>query len=134
MSKSGNFDVVYLSHVRPDATVRPLFTGRAGVRLRVGDRSERSLQVHTTAPDGHGWFRSLNKKARNNHTRGMRILGESGPVTVRRYEPGENISPVVERMIALKRQWLATTGRSNRLLDNDARILRALINELGRQK
>ena len=132
---STGFDVAYLSHVRPDAAVSSLFTGWSrSMRLKPGHRSARSLQVGSNGANGHGWFRSLNKKARNNHTRGMRILGETGLVSVRVSEAGEAADAVLERMIALKQEWLISTGQKNEILDNDAHVLRALIKELARQK
>jgi len=134
VAASGGFDVTYLSHVRPDAMLCNMLGGqRRGVRLKPGHRSARSLQVQCDKPDGHSWFRSLSKKARNNHTRGLRIIGETGPVTVRVSEPSDNVDAVVERMIELKQQWLADTNQDNQILGDDARILHALITELGRQ-
>jgi len=135
VAASGGFDIVYLSHVRPDAALRLSFSGeRQAVSLKPGHRLARSLQVCSDGPDGRSWFRGLSKKARNNHTRGLRIVGETGPVTVTVSEPGDGIAGIVERMIGLKQQWLAATGQANSILDNDARILRALIQELVRQR
>lgn len=129
------FDVAYLSHVRPDAAVGALFTGWSRqIRLKPGHRSARSLQVAGDGASGHGWFRALNKKARNNHTRGMRIVGETGPVTVRVSEAGCEADAVLERMIALKQEWLVSSGQKNEILNDDALVLRALIKELSRQK
>lgn len=131
---STGFDVAYLSHVRPDAVVGTLFAGWSrSIRLKPGHRSARSLQVASNDASGHSWFRALNKKARNNHTRGMRILGETGPVTVRVSEAGDGVHAVLERMIALKQEWLVSTGQKNEILSNDALVLRALIKELARQ-
>ena len=135
LSRAGGFDIAYLSHVRPDAAIRLLTGGDSGpaVALRAGPRGDKSLQVRAHGLDGHAWFRALTKKARNNHTRGKRIVGESGTVNVRIYQPHENIDDVLDRMIVLKREWLATTGQVNRLLDDDARTLRRLVAELSRQ-
>ncbi len=134
VADSGGFDITYLSHVRPDAMLCKMLDGRRqGVRLKPGHRAARSLQVQNDKPDGHSWFRGLSKKARNNHTRGMRIIGETGPVTVAVSQPGDAIEAVVERMIELKQQWLVSTGQSNQILSNDAVILRALVKELVRQ-
>ena len=107
---------------------------RQGVKLTPSHRSARSLQVCNDKPDGHLWFRGLSKKARNNHTRGLRIVGETGLVAVSVSEPGDAIDAVVERMIQLKQQWLIDTGQSNQILNNDAVILRALVKELVRQR
>lgn len=135
VAASGGFDVAYLSHVRPDAVLRELLGGQQqGVRLKPGHRSARSLQVQGYQMDGQSWFRGLSKKARNNHTRGMRIIGETGPVTVKVSEPGDAIDTIVERMIELKQQWLINTAQSNQILSNDAAALRALVKELVRQR
>ncbi|MDQ2804104.1 MAG: GNAT family N-acetyltransferase [Pseudomonadota bacterium] len=133
---SGGFDVAYLSHMRPDAALSGLLEGerRRTVRLRPGHRADRSLQVRSYGVGGHDWFRGLNKKARNNHTRGKRILGETGAVTVAVYEAEDAIDAVLERMIDLKREWLVSTGQSNRILTENAVILRALVEELRRQR
>jgi len=134
VAASGGFDATYLSHVRPDATLCKMLGGQQrGVRLKPGRRCARSLQVQSDKPDGHSWFRGLSKKARNNHARGLRIIGETGPVAVRASEPGDDIDAVVERMIELKQQWLVDTNQGNQILSDNARILRALIKELGRQ-
>ena len=131
---STGFDVAYLSHVRPDAAVSKLYAGwTRSMRLKPGQRSARSLQVSSNGVSGHNWFRSLNKKARNNHMRGMRILGETGPVSVRVNEGGSIADAAIERMIALKQEWLLNTGQKNELFDNNAQVLRILIREFARQ-
>ncbi len=132
---AGRFDVAYLSHVRPNAAVARLFAARPlGLELKPGHRSARSLQVQNQGGTGQSWFRSLNKKARNNHTRGMRIVGESGPVVMRVSELGVSTDAVLERMISLKQEWLISTKQSNAILNNDAVALRALVKELSRQQ
>lgn len=134
VSRSSGFDLAYLSHVRPDAAVRRLFEAGSGrVGFRQNRRSDKSLQVIRAGTTGTGWFRGLTKKNRNNHTRGKRILGEVGEVAVRQYGPADEWQPVLDRMIALKRQWLAQTGQENPLLSRDAATLRALADELARQ-
>ena len=134
VAASGGFDIAYLSHVRPDAALCKMLGGRHGIRLKRGYRSARTLQVESGKPDGHSWFRGLSKKARNNHTRGLRIVGESGPVTVNVSEPGEAIDAVVERMIELKQQWLVDTNQSNQILSDGAATMRALISEMVQQR
>lgn len=131
---TGGFDVAYLSHVRPNAVAGGLFSGRLkSMGLKPGHRSARSLQVESHGTNGHGWFRSLSKKARNNHTRGLRIVGEAGPVAIRTGEPGQFDDTVLDRMIELKQEWLVSTQQNNDILNNDALILRTLVKELARQ-
>ena len=132
---TGGFDIAYLSHVRPNAAAGGLFSGRLpSMALKPGHRSARSLQVESNGANGHDWFRSLNKKARNNHTRGLRIVGEAGPVAIKTSEPGQFDEAVLDRMIALKQEWLVATQQNNDILNNDALILRALVKELARQR
>lgn len=132
---SGGFDLIYLSHLRPDAVLRGLLDGpRPGLRLRLGRRSARSLQVRNDGRDGTSWFRGLDEETRDNHTRGMRIIGEDGPVAVEVLGLGDAAGPALERMIELKRRWLADTGQGEGILGNDARVLRALVQELVRQR
>lgn len=131
---AGRFDVAYLSHVRPNAEAAKLFTRPLALKLKPGHRLARSLQVRNEGGTGHSWFRSLNKKARNNHTRGMRIVGEAGPVAIRVSELGAPTDAVLERMISLKQEWLICTKQSNAILNNGAMALRALVKELSRQQ
>ena len=93
--------------------------------LRPSARGERT-QASSGGLSGAAWFRGLSKKARNNHRRGRRILEQSGTVSVR-IGDGADAPETVERLIALKRQWLAANRQRNVLLDDDARILRELM-------
>ena len=132
---AGRFDLAYLSHVRPDAVFCNLLGGPLRpMELKRGQRSARSLQVRSGEGDGPAWFRSLGKDAQNNHTRALRILAETGPVVVSASQSGGAIDAVLERLIALKRQWLASRGQGDAMLSNDAAILRALVEELDRQR
>ena len=112
-------DLISLKQVRPDARIRPFLTvacsGRQGLGVR--EDGEFSLQVVNQWPNGHAYFRSLNKKARNNHARGKRILAESGHLTSRRVGNDE-IGPVLDRLFELKARWVADTGSAWPLLAN----------------
>ncbi len=132
MSDAGGFHVSYLSHVAPGATIRFLTgeTQGGSCALRPNRRSERTLQVRNPGQTGGEWFRGLSKKARNNHTRGKRIIEESGAVSL---HVSDRVDGKLDRMIQLKRAWLVATGRRNRLLDDDARTLRHLASSLQRQ-
>lgn len=131
----GGFDLVYLSHVRPDAAFHALLKGREQpVRLRPGRRAARSLQVRSGGADGQAWLRRLGEEAWTGHDRRLRTLGEAGPVVAKLWGPGEPVEAVLERVVALKRQQLADTGQGSGVMDNDAAMFRALAGELARQQ
>lgn len=135
VAASGRFDLAYLSHVRPDAAFCNLLDGPGQpVELRPGQRTARSLQVRSVGTDGQGWFHGLDEAARSNHTRGLRILAEIGPVVITASKAGDAIDAVLESVIALKRQWLTSRGQSNAMLSNNAVVLHALVKELDRQQ
>ena len=77
LNQFGGFDLISLQQLRPDASCRAFLDQMAsgGARLQYGERSERCMRIENRWPDGEAFFRSLNKKGRNNHTRGKRILG-----------------------------------------------------------
>lgn len=130
----GGFDLVYLSHVRPDAALHGLLDRQPqALPLRRGRRSAISRQVHRHGPGGQAWFQGLGEEVRNSHARGMHALGETAPVRSELSRPGDAADDMIDRMIGLKRQWLASTGQSYMILDNDALTFRALVNELARQ-
>lgn len=135
VAAQGGFDLIYLSHVRPDAAFHALLEEREQpVRLRPGRRAARSLQVRSDGADGQAWLARLGEEARTGHARRLHILGEAGPVAAKAWEPGEPTGAMLERMVALKQQELARTGQGSSTVDNDAAILRALAGELARQR
>ena len=131
---AGGFSVVYLSHIRPDAALPGLLqdTRLSNPCLRLGHRTEQTLQVCKNGHTGASWFRTLSKKARNNHLRGKRIIEEVGAVTIGIVDP-RDVTDTVDQMIRLKSKWLATHKQVNPLLDREARGLRAQIDVLARQ-
>ena len=130
----GGFDLIYLSHVRPDAAFHALLEGRKlPVTLRPGRRTARSLQVRSGGADGRAWLARLGEEAQNHACR-LRALGEMGPVAAKAWGPGEPTDALLERMIALKQQWLADTGEHSSIMENDAAVLRALAGELARRR
>jgi len=130
----GGFDLVYLSHVRPDAALHGLLRGaRSGVKLAPGRRSARSLQVRSEC-GGRPWFEGLDGATRDGHARGMRLLGAKGPVDMAVLGSEDAFEPALERMIGLKRRWLAETAQSGGIIGGDARVLRALVGELVRRR
>lgn len=130
--RTGGFDLVRLRQIRSDARCRSLIDrmDEAQKAFRPSARHEISLQLRSQWNSGDAWFRSLNKKTRNNHLRGKRILAESGDVSVRQHQPGEPLLPVLERLVALKQQWLVATGRHSELLEDDAAAVAALVEAL----
>jgi len=116
VTRIGGFDLVRLKHIRPDAAVQPLLQG-----VGIEERVETCLQVACQWPSGEAWFRNLNKKTRNNYTRGKRILGESGPIVFRQLADDEPREPVIQRLLALKRHWVE--NRDAPLVRSDTTLL-----------
>ncbi|HEY0204585.1 MAG TPA: GNAT family N-acetyltransferase [Acetobacteraceae bacterium] len=128
---AGGFHVIYLSHVRPGAALPQLFeAGRTiPAGLRLGTRAEQTLQVRGNGLTGAGWFRTLPKKVRNNHTRGKRILEELGTLSIGAVD-GPGIAGTLDRMVQFKSTWLDATMQRNTLLDSGALGLRSLVDTL----
>src|SRR5689334_5366290 len=85
---------------RSGARCRPLFAALAGdgASWRI-EPQERCMRIDNHWPNGAAFFRSLNKKARNNHTRGKRILTElGGDASFRVIEPGQPADDVIAEM------------------------------------
>ena len=132
--EAGGFHVVYLNHVRPGAAFPRLLDGRRPpAALRLGHRAGQTLQVCSNGLTGAGWFRTLSKKARNNHMRGKRILEEGGKLQIGAVE-GPGIAGTLDRMIQLKSVWLEANMQRSTLLDHDACGLRSLVDLLTRQQ
>ena len=86
------------------------------------------MRIENQWPDGTAFFRSLNKKARNNHTRGKRILSElGGEVSFRVIEPGQPAQSVFAEILRLKEIWLQTHDPSSRLFGSDGLVLRTVL-------
>jgi CelD/BcsL family acetyltransferase involved in cellulose biosynthesis len=116
-TRRGGFDLVRLKHVQSHAAIRPLLSLLGMVEERV----EVCLQIAGNWPDGEAWFRNLNKKTRNNHTRTRRILGECGQIVIRQLEHSEPREPVIRRLLELKRLW--PNNRGSPLVRNDTTLL-----------
>jgi len=86
------------------------------------------MRIDNHWPNGAAFFRSLNKKARNNHTRGKRILAElGGDVSFRVIEPDQPADAVIAEMLRLKEAWLRTYDPGSPLFGPDGAVLRAVI-------
>ena len=129
----GGFDLVYLNRLLPDARIQTLLgaaaPGRATI-LQPNHRSEISYRVAGTWQRGAQWFESQSKKARQNYRRGHKLLQEGGPLRFRLMDVHEAREPVLERVAALKRLWLAKHGRVSDLFDEDSAALGALVSVL----
>ncbi|MBN8899948.1 MAG: GNAT family N-acetyltransferase, partial [Rhodospirillales bacterium] len=123
----GGIDLLQMHQIRPDARARRILV-QDGNGLHLEDRHDRCLRIDCQWPTGEAYFRSLNKKGRNNHTRGKRIIEEiGGPVRFRCLEPNEDHGPAIDRLIALKQAWLRANDPRSPLLDAEAPLLRAMM-------
>lgn len=130
MWRQGGFDLVSLQQVRPNAVCRSFLDRLAqrGVQLHPGDRTERCMGIANQWPSGEAFFRSLNKKGRNNHTRGKRILSEiGGEVCFRVIEPGADAEPALAEVLRLKDIWLRQNDPHSPLLAADGHVLRMVL-------
>ena len=132
MQQYGGFDVINLQQVKPDAQCRSFLDRLAdgGACLRQGDRQERCMRIDNHWPDGDAFFRSLNKKGRNNYTRGKRILAElGGDVRFRLVGEQEDTAPIIDEIIRLKQVWLRATDPQSAQLGADGIVLRAILDK-----
>ncbi len=127
---SPGFDIVYLNRLLPAAAVRPLLDVEGAVRLRPNRRSETNFRVGGIWPQGGDWFEAQSKKTRQNYRRGRKAMEEAGETRFRLMAPDEPLAPVLERVAALKRKWLARHGRESDLFDEGAPALAALVQVL----
>jgi len=129
LSAARGFDVALINRLQPGARARNLVDGAGGVRLVPNHRQEVSHRV-SGSTGGAAWFDGQSKKARQNHRRGWKLLEESGEVRCRLIGADEPLAPVLERLGALKRQWLAAQGHTAPLFDAGAPALPALVGVL----
>ena len=123
----GGLDLVQLRCVRPDARIHRLLA-REENALRIEAKHEQCLRIDCHWPDGDAYFRSLNKKARNNHTRGKRILEEiGGPISFHRIADGAAARSALDRLVQLKNAWMQVADPTSRLLGSDAKLLRSML-------
>lgn len=124
--RSVGFDIIQLRQVRPDAKCVE-FLGELG-SVHPTERQERCMRIDNLWNDGEAFFRSLNKKGRNNHTRGKRILEEAGG-TVRFYAvaPPDDPAPIIDQLVRLKLDWLRKVEPASLLLGPDETVLRSVL-------
>ncbi len=124
--RSVGFDIIQLRQVRPDAKCVGFLDDLGSVRL--ADRQERCMRIDNLWQDGEAFFRSLNKKGRNNHTRGKRILEEAGgEVRFHVVAPPDDPAPLINQLIRLKLDWLRKVEPTSPLLGPDEAVLRAVL-------
>jgi len=121
--QAGGFDVVRLAQVRPDSRVRQLLatTETRSGKLQMRESRIPCLGVAKAWTNGEDWFRSLNKKGRNNFTRGRRILCElGGEVEFEIVDPTRTpVEPILHHIMELKRNWLQSHEPNSPLLGLD---------------
>lgn len=132
LSAAGGFDLVYLNRLLPGAKARALLDPAAGrrVRLRPNHRSDVSFRVSGDWPTGAAWVAAQSKKTRQNYRRGQKFIGDSGLLRFRLLPPEEPMAPVLTRLAALKRKWLAGNDLESNLYDEGSSALAALVRVL----
>nr|WP_295886616.1 GNAT family N-acetyltransferase [uncultured Devosia sp.] len=128
----GGYDIALLNRLRPDARAHDLPGSSVRPALLPNHRSEISHRVTGTWSSGKAWFDSQSKKARQNYRRKQATLAEFGAPQFRLLGPDEPLRPVLERLSALKRQWLDARGRTSNLFEEGEVALSALVEALAR--
>ena len=130
LQEAGGFDLISLQQIRPDAQCR-LFLDELSLQRRqlsMADRTERCMRIENRWPSGEAFFRSLNKKGRNNYTRGKRILAElGGEVVFRVVEGSQPVDALLDDILRLKEIWLRAVEPMSPLLGTDALVHRAIL-------
>jgi CelD/BcsL family acetyltransferase involved in cellulose biosynthesis len=134
LSASGGFDLAFLNRLLPDAAVRPLIAPGAsgGIRLRPNYRQEMSYRVAGRWQSGAAWYDGQSKKTRKNYRHSLNMMGETGKLQFRLLPADEPLGPMLVRLAALKRKWLAEHARESELFDEDAPALAALVETMAR--
>jgi CelD/BcsL family acetyltransferase involved in cellulose biosynthesis len=128
LCRLGGFDLAYLSRLLPQAAARKLTRrGLAGVSLQPNHRQEISYRVAGEWQTGSQWFDGQSKKARQNYRRGVKLIEQTGTLRFRLMRPDEPLQPVLDRLSALKRKWLADNALQSDLYIDGAATLAALV-------
>jgi len=124
MLRSRGIDVIRLKNVAPEAQARSFL---AASRLNAIE-DDCCMLIQSQWPDGAAWFRTLNKKKRNNHARGLRILAAIAPTRVECHSTVP--AGLIDHLVALKLAWLRANELSSPLLENGPVLLAALAEAL----
>jgi CelD/BcsL family acetyltransferase involved in cellulose biosynthesis len=133
LRRFGGYDLISFQQIRSDAKCRAFLDMLAqdGGRLQRADREERCMRIDNRWPNGEAFFRSLNKKGRNNHTRGKRILAElGGDVRFRVVEPSEAAEPAIDEIMRLKNVWLRENDPNSALLGTLQPVMRTVMDRI----
>lgn len=130
---NGGFDLAYLNRLLPSARFQTLLdsAGRNTI-LQPNHRREISYRVTGAWQSGAQWFESQSKKTRQNYRRGRKFMEEGSALRFRLMDANEAREPVLERVAALKRLWLAKHGRVSDLFDEGSATLAALVSVLAK--
>jgi len=131
ISAMGGYDIAFLNRLQPDAAAHRLIAPavRAST-LRPNHRAEESYRVVGDWANGAAWLNSQSKKARQNYRRAIKTLEESGDIRFRLVGDDEPLQPILDRLAALKRKWLAAHERQSQLFDEGTPILASLVQAL----
>lgn len=134
MRQTGGYDFISLQQVRPDAQCRNFLDVHLDVR---DEHVMRCMRIDNCWSDGHAFFRSLNKKSRNNFTRGKRILSElGGDVAFEVVESLQSVAAIFDEIIRLKLLWLETRDPKSPLrsdaANGDRVVLRTILDTIWR--
>jgi len=104
--KAGGFDIVRLKNVRPDSLISRVLSEVMECSQEIG---EVCLNLTNEWANGEHWFRNLNKKKRNNWSRGKRMLSQEGELAFQQTtQPPE--PELLEQLVAMKRETMAANG------------------------
>ena len=105
VSKTGGFDVIRLKNVRPDSAIAAVFADSMESR----QEGDVCLNLRNEWANGEHWFRTQNKKKRNNFSRGKRMLTQEGELAFQQMT--ETPEPkLLEQLVEMKRQNMAANG------------------------
>ena len=132
ISKSGGFDIAFITRITPQAATRPLFSNptASGLQFRPGHRVEISHRIVGTWKTGSAWYDTLSKKMRKTYRHGCNTIEKSGDLQFRLLPPEEPLEPALTRLSLLKSKWLMERGLESQLFERDTPILAALVRVL----